>query len=108
MPQVQKPASLAALVTGASRGIGRVIAAQLADRGVRVALHYRSNREAAESALAGLAGTGHAIFAADLSDPAATARLWEEIVGRLGAVDVLINNAGLYFEHAPLHADYES
>jgi NAD(P)-dependent dehydrogenase (short-subunit alcohol dehydrogenase family) len=57
MPQINKPTSLVALVTGASRGIGRVIATQLAERGVCIALHYRDNREAAESALAGLAGS---------------------------------------------------
>lgn len=108
MPQAHRSPILAALVTGASRGIGSVIAAQLAERGVRVALHYRNNRGAAESALARLAGTGHAIFAADFSDPAAAAGLWENVIDRLGAVDVLVNNAGLYFEHAPLHADYAS
>jgi 3-oxoacyl-[acyl-carrier protein] reductase len=100
--------SLAALVTGASRGIGSVIASQLAERGVRVALHYRNDREAAESAMARLAGAGHAIFAADLADSAATTRLWEQVVERLGAIHILVNNAGLYFEHAPLLAGYES
>jgi 3-oxoacyl-[acyl-carrier protein] reductase len=99
---------IAALVTGASRGIGRVIAMRLAERGVRVALHYRSNREAAEATLAQLAGTGHGIFAADLADPAATTRLWQEIIERWGAIDVLVNNAGLYVEHAPLTTPYES
>jgi len=95
-----------ALVTGSSRGIGRVIAVQLAQRGVRVAIHYRSNRPAAEECLAGLAGNGHALFAADLSEPAAAAVLWQQITERLGAVDVLINNAGLYIEHSPLKVGY--
>jgi 3-oxoacyl-[acyl-carrier protein] reductase len=108
MPQIHKSTGRVALVTGASRGIGSVIAAQLAERGVLVALHYRDNRKAAESALARLAGAGHAIFAADFTDAAAARGLWEQVVGRFGAVDVLVNNAGLYFEHAPLRADYES
>jgi NAD(P)-dependent dehydrogenase (short-subunit alcohol dehydrogenase family) len=101
-------ARLTALVTGGSRGIGRVIALQLAERDVRVALHYRNNREAAEATLDALAGTGHAIFAADLADAAATTRLWQQVVERMGAVDILVNNAGLYLDHPPLTTTYES
>jgi 3-oxoacyl-[acyl-carrier protein] reductase len=99
---------LTALVTGGSRGIGRVIAIQLAERGVRIALHYRNNRVAAESTLAALPGTGHAIFAADLADAAATTGLWRRVIERMAAVDILVNNAGLYVEHAPLTTSYES
>jgi 3-oxoacyl-[acyl-carrier protein] reductase len=99
--QRDKSSDLVALVTGASRGIGRVIATQLAGRGVRVALHYRNNHAAAELARASLPGVGHATFAADLADPAAAGVLWQDVVERLGEVDVLVNNAGVYFEHAP-------
>jgi 3-oxoacyl-[acyl-carrier protein] reductase len=97
-----------ALVTGASRGIGRVIATQLAQRGARVAVHYCSNRHAAEASLESLAGSGHAIFDADLSDPAAADRLWQRVIERLGPVDILVNNAGLYIEHSPLKVTYEN
>jgi 3-oxoacyl-[acyl-carrier protein] reductase len=95
-------------VTGASRGIGRVLATQLAQRGLCVAIHYRNNRRAAEECLASLAGSGHALFDADLSDPGATVLLWQRVVARLGAVDVLVNNAGLYIEHSPLNVTYEN
>jgi 3-oxoacyl-[acyl-carrier protein] reductase len=95
-----------ALVTGASRGIGRVIAMQLAQRGARVAVHYRNNRDAAEECLESLAGSGHAIFAADLSDPKSALLLWQRVLEQLGAVDVLVNNAGLYIENSPLKIDY--
>ena len=103
-----KSSTLVALVTGASRGIGRVIATQLAERGVRIALHYHNNHPAANDALAHLAGTGHAVFAADLADPAATTRLWQQVIERFGGVDVLVNIAGLYVEHAPLSTRYDS
>ena len=98
-----------ALVTGASRGIGQAIAAQLAARGVRIALHYRQNRPAAEAALAALPGTGHALFAADFSDPAAAEPLMQAVLAAFGRIDLLINNAGIYHHHEPMvtsHADW--
>jgi NAD(P)-dependent dehydrogenase (short-subunit alcohol dehydrogenase family) len=99
--------AVAALVTGASRGIGRQIALQLAARGVRVGVHYRENRAAAESVLAALPGTGHAMFAADMADGDAVKRLWGEATDRLGAIRVVVNNAAAHGEHPPLTTGYE-
>ena len=87
------------LVTGASRGIGRAIAGQLALRGCRVAVHYRGDAAAAGQTLAGLAGGGHLAFAADLADPGEVARLWAEVTAAMGPVAVLVNNAGIYEGH---------
>jgi 3-oxoacyl-[acyl-carrier protein] reductase len=77
-----------ALVTGASKGIGRAIAAELATAGANVVLSYRTGAEEAE-ALAGEIG-GKAVQA-DVSDPASAAALVEEA----GDVDILVNNAGV-------------
>jgi 3-oxoacyl-[acyl-carrier protein] reductase len=94
-----------ALVTGASRGIGAVIARQLANRGVRVALHYRNNRAAAEAVLADLPGRGHVLLSADLSDAGATSGLWDATLKEFGQIDLLVNNAGLFVDHPPLTTD---
>jgi 3-oxoacyl-[acyl-carrier protein] reductase len=95
-----------ALVTGAARGIGRAIARALAARGVRVALNYLTNDAAAEEARGQLAGDGHLLCKADLTDAAATLRLWREVVGSFGQVDILVNNAGIFVDHPPLSTDF--
>jgi len=94
------------LVTGASRGIGREIALQLAARGARVGVHYRENKAAAESVLSALPGAGHTLFKADMSDPGDVERLWNEAAGRFGRVDAVVNNAAAHREHPPLSTEY--
>ncbi len=92
-----------ALVTGASRGIGRAIAVHLARGGFRVALHYGSNRTAAEETRALLEGGDHLLFAADLAQENGAAGLAEAVLREFdGRVDVLVHNAGLYLETALL------
>ena len=77
-----------ALVTGASRGIGRAIAAELAAAGASVVLGYRSGQEEAEALAAELGGRA---VGADVSSAEGAKRLVEEA----GELDVLVNNAGL-------------
>jgi 3-oxoacyl-[acyl-carrier protein] reductase len=79
-------------VTGGSRGIGAAITRELARGGARVAVNFRGNREAAD-AVAGEVG-GIAVQA-DVSDPAETKRLVEEVEAALGDLDILVNNAGI-------------
>jgi NAD(P)-dependent dehydrogenase (short-subunit alcohol dehydrogenase family) len=95
-----------ALVTGASRGIGRAIAQHLAQRGARLAVHFAGNGSAARETLASLPGDGHALFQADVSDPAACERLIADVLARFGRLDVLVNNAGIYEDDAITTASY--
>ncbi|OWT63660.1 SDR family NAD(P)-dependent oxidoreductase [Candidimonas nitroreducens] len=92
-----------ALVTGASRGIGRAIAERLAKDGATVALTYNASKSGADETVAAIEKAGGTAFAlqADLVDPAAVptlfARLDDEFTKRKGskaALDILVNNAG--------------
>ncbi|WP_020629481.1 SDR family NAD(P)-dependent oxidoreductase [Amycolatopsis alba] len=91
------------LVTGASRGIGRAIAAAFAEKGDRVAVHYASNREDAERTLAGLPGSGHGLVQGDLSDPEVAQRVADEAETLVDGVDVLVNNAAFAPSAASAH-----
>ncbi|NLG60760.1 MAG: 3-oxoacyl-[acyl-carrier-protein] reductase [Candidatus Cloacimonetes bacterium] len=83
-----------ALVTGATRGIGRTIAEHLARAGARVAVVGRT-AERAEEAAASLAGVGHRGYACDVADPEAAAALVRQVEEDLGGIDILVNNAGI-------------
>ncbi len=86
-----------ALVTGASRGIGRAIAINLATAGHAVAVNYRSRQDAAEEVVASieaLGGTALAV-AADVGDADAVTEMVSEIAERLGPISILVNNAGI-------------
>ncbi|MFC4455815.1 3-oxoacyl-[acyl-carrier-protein] reductase [Deinococcus sonorensis] len=86
-----------ALVTGSSRGLGRAMALRLAHDGFDVAVHYGRNQTEAERVAAEISALGvrAEVFGADLSTPANAGRLVDDVIARLGRLDVLVNNAGL-------------
>jgi acetoacetyl-CoA reductase len=85
------------LITGASRGIGRAIAHELAERGSKIAINYRTGFSAAEEVRADiLAGGGDCeLFQGDVSDCLHARRLVNEVQEHFVHIDFLVNNAGI-------------
>ncbi len=100
------PTSRPVLVTGASRGIGRAIAAGFAARGDRVAVHWSTSRERAEQVLTELPGEGHVLVQADLADAEAVGRMVDDAAAALGGLSVLVNNAGVFTAHPPTRTSW--
>jgi 3-oxoacyl-[acyl-carrier protein] reductase len=93
-----------ALVTGSSSGIGAAVAAALAKRGARVAVHYNASAEGANEIVKEIeaaGGEGRA-FGADVSHSAEATKLVDNVARHFGGLDILVNNAGAMIKRAPL------
>ncbi len=102
-----------ALVTGASRGIGRQTALTLAENGARVIVNYNGNREKAEEVVALIQEKGGQAAACgfDVSDYEATGEKLAELIREYGRLDILVNNAGVTRDGLILkmsEADYDA
>ncbi|MGW7830699.1 3-oxoacyl-[acyl-carrier-protein] reductase [Staphylococcus xylosus] len=86
-----------ALVTGASRGIGRSIAIQLAEEGYNVIVNYAGNKEKADAVVEEIKAKGVESFAiqANVANGDEVKAMIKEVVSQFGSVDVLVNNAGI-------------
>ena len=85
-----------ALVTGASRGIGRAIALQLAQDGYAVAIHCHQQVDSAQAVCDQIRAQGGAaaVFCCDVADESAVQHMAADVTAQLGPVSVLVNNAG--------------
>ena len=86
-----------ALVTGASRGIGRAVALALADAGAEVVVNYSNSPDAADAVVSEITGSGGSAYAlqANVADEGAVNDLIKTVIERSGRIDVLVNNAGI-------------
>lgn len=86
-----------AIITGASRGIGRQIAIQLAGLGVKVAVNYSSNPGKADEVVQIIKESGGEAIAVqgDVSKVSEVEALFSETIGQFGRIDILVNNAGI-------------
>jgi 3-oxoacyl-[acyl-carrier protein] reductase len=98
-----------ALITGGAAGIGKRTAIELAEKGVSLAINYRSSREKAESLARELTekfGTKNMAVQGDIAFPEDCRRIAEQALECFGTVDILVHNAGPYIHERKIMSDY--
>jgi len=88
------------LLTGASKGIGKGVADYLMKMGARVAVHYNTNKDSAESLVSNFKKTESKSFKADLSNEEEVYSLFRDVKKEFGKIDVIILNAGVFLPHS--------
>ena len=94
------------LVTGGSRGIGRAIAAAFAHHGASVAVNCKTDLTAAQKTVEFLPGGPHFIIQADIRKPESVQQLIDTAIQKLGGLDIVVNNAGVFLMHPLEEVDY--
>jgi 3-oxoacyl-[acyl-carrier protein] reductase len=94
------------LITGGSRGIGRAIARAFAHHGANVAVNYHTNLTAAQKTVESLPGGPHFVIQADIRKPDSVKQLIDTAVRKLGGLDIVVNNAGVFLMHPLEEVDY--
>jgi len=99
-----------ALVTGASRGLGRAIALKLSSMGARVAINYLSREAEANDVMSAIVNQGGeaVLIAADVRDSSQVKSMMRQITDKWGKVDILVNNAGIAVDNLLLRMSDEA
>lgn len=95
-----------ALVTGGSRGIGAATATELAKRGARVCITFNQDKESGKQVVADLDGEGHMAVRVDLGNSEAVKQMMDVVLSEFGDLDVVVNNAGVFFRHSIAELEY--
>jgi glucose 1-dehydrogenase len=107
--RVERFADKIALVTGASRGIGRGIALRLASEGADLVVNYRSHREEAQELADEIAALGRRalLCQADVADRAAIRQMFDQALERFGRIDIAVANAAMSVREPVIEARWE-